>query len=281
MLRINFMRIKLAITVVLLALFVAVAACSPPTVTGAPETNAPAGYVYIDYTSGNATPTEPDLYRLEKAVWGPYSIYLFGSTSLPVGARRLDTRLYKDGQPVDWWKGKLRRLADGRWELRVKANEWGTPEELPGYGRGYSLYIGSIDKPVSLDSPGAWAETRVPESGMGVLAGLEDSRWELVSLNGNRPLLFTKITLEFSEGTAGGMSDCNRYGGWYVTGAPDLIEIYEISTTQLSCGERSNRQSEVYLGYLGDAITYRIADKYLVMYDVITNNKTLVFKRKP
>jgi len=256
------------------------AACSPPAVTGAPETNAPVGYVYIDYTAGDAT-AEQGLYWLEKAVWGPYSIYLFGSASVPVGARRLNTRLHKDGQPVDWWTGKLRRLADGRWELRVKASWFENLEELPPFGPGYSLFIGDWDTPLSLDSPGAQAETHVPESGTGTPAELEGSRWQLVSLNGSKPLLFAKITLEFSEGTASGMTDCNHYGVRYVTRSPDLIDIYEISQTQLSCGERSNRQSDAYLGYLGDAITYRIADEYLVMYDVITNKRTLVFKRKP
>lgn len=63
--------------------------------------------------------------------------------------------------------------------------------------------------------------------------------------------------------------------------APNLINIYQIVTTLLLCPGGSDGQSDIYLGYLSKAICYRIADERLEMYDVITNNRTLVFERQP
>lgn len=282
------MRTKLTIAVIFLGLLLFLRACasSSPTTVAPTDTLAPGGYTYIDYTSSNTTVPELGKLRLDKAIWGPYSIYFFGSTSLPEGIR-LKTQLYKDKQAVGWWPEYLHvRLADGTWELSVKARESEAPEELPGFERGYSLWIWNVDFPaitaqLSLDSPGPPLETRIPGSNGAVTLELQGSRWQLSSLNDTKPLFNTKITLEFREGWATGMSDCNHYGGGYVIKAPNLINIYDCATTLLSCGERSDKQSEVYLSYLHDAICYRIVDEHLEMYDVITNNRTLVFERQP
>ena len=258
---------------------------SPPTTAAPADTRLPAGYTYIDHPDSQTTTPGEGEFRLDSVIWGPLSMYLFGSASLGEGAW-LKAYLYKDGEDVSWWTDQRTHLRDGRWEFRVKAGQYGAPEELPAFGPGYSLRITNTGNQVetaqlSLGVPGQPGETQIPGSEGTPLLELEGSRWQLSYIDDAKPLFDTKITLEFHEGKATGMSDCNYYGGGYVIKAPNLINIYELITTALSCGERSDRQADVYLGYLRNAICYRITDEYLEMYDVITNERTLVFERQP
>ena len=279
------MRTKLTIAVILSWFLLLSGACTPslPVTTTPAETLVPAGYTYIDYPSSN-TSSEQLMFELTKVVWGPYSIYILGSTELAEGTR-LRAYLYKDDKAIDWWpKDRAVRPEKGTWEFNVKSNDTGVPEELPEFERGYSLWIFDIDNAevtaqLSLDSPGPPFETKIPGSAATIILELEGSRWQLSSLNGTKLLSSANITLEFKQGKAGGMTDCNRYGGGYVIKAPNLINIYQIVTTMLLCPNGSERQSDVYLGYLNNAICYRIIDKHLEMYDVKTNNRTLVFER--
>lgn len=281
------MRTKLTVVVILSGLFLLIGACNPssPAIVTPMDIYTPAGYTYINYTGDNTTVPGPTELRLDKLIWGPYSISFFGSTGIPKGIR-LNNQLYKDNQAVDWWPEYLHmQLDNGTWEFSVKSHGHGAPDEFPGFGQGYSLQIWGVDIPTlvgqfSLDSPGPPLETRIPDSDGLVTTELEGSKWQLVSLNGTGLLPGTTITLEFSEGKATGMSDCNRYGGGYAIKAPNLINIYELMNTELSCGELSDKQSEVYLQHLAKAICYRVVDNRLILYDVITNTSTLVFERQ-
>jgi heat shock protein HslJ len=281
------MRIKLfAIASLSLLLLIPGACTSPLTTTTNPtpaDTLAPTGYIYIDCAGGNTPPSQQGKLALTKVIWGPYSIYVFGTADLAEGAR-LRAQLYKDDKAIDWWPPDYgMHLQNGKWETSVKARESDVPDELPEFGQGYSLWIWNMDNPamtaqLSLDSPGPSMETRIPDSDGPVIAELEGSKWQLVSLNGTALLPGTTITLEFQDGKATGRSDCNYYGGGYVIKAPNLINIYELVTTQLSCGERSDKQSEAYLQYLDKAICYRVIGNRLELYDVITNKSTLIYE---
>jgi len=258
--------------------------CGAAPKTPAAVCDNPAGYIYIDYSDGDSTIPEEGVFRLDKIIWGPFSVYLFGSADLG-GETSLRVQLCKEGLAVDWWPESYGvRVRDGKWEFSVKACENKAPEELPALEKDYSLQIWkthdpvvmvqlplvTLDRQIQAYEPGAGGET----------IELEGSRWQLVSLNDTELLSGTIITLKFQGGKATGSSGCNSYGGRYHTKAPNLLNIYEIIITLLDCGEPVNNQAEVYLRYLHDAICYRVVDNHLELYDVITSNRSLVFERQ-
>lgn len=82
------------------------------------------------------------------------------------------------------------------------------------------------------------------------LADLDGTEWVLTSLNDNKPIPGTRITLTFSEGITTGFAGCNWYG--------------TMITEQL-CGEPEGimEQEEEYIEALREAVTYRTIDNRL------------------
>ena len=90
-------------------------------------------------------------------------------------------------------------------------------------------------------------------------AGLEGTRWRLISLEGNIPVEGTELTLDFFpdsylEGDAG----CNRYGSNYLLNG-DSFRLSVIHRTDLACdvAEGVHRQEAAYLDALARAAAVR------------------------
>ena len=106
---------------------------------------------------------------------------------------------------------------------------------------------------------------------------LENTSWELESLNGNAVLLGTAITLEFSGDQISGSAGCNHYGGSYRAGA-DSLNVSDLFWTEMGCLEPEGilEQEQAYLTTLSAAARYQISDGKLEIRDE-TGTQVLVF----
>jgi peptidyl-Lys metalloendopeptidase len=106
---------------------------------------------------------------------------------------------------------------------------------------------------------------------------LENTSWELESLNGNAVLPGTAITLEFSGDQISGSAGCNHYGGSYRAGA-DNLNVSDLFWTEMGCLEPEGilEQEQAYLTTLSAAAKYQIGDGKLEILDE-TGAQVLVF----
>jgi len=106
---------------------------------------------------------------------------------------------------------------------------------------------------------------------------LENTSWELESLNGNAVLPGTAITLEFSGDQISGSAGCNHYGGSYRAGA-DSLSVSDLFWTEMGCLEPEGvlEQEQAYLTALSAAAKYQISDGKLDILDE-TGAQVLVF----
>lgn len=266
------------LTLFLLCCIVAVSA------TGCGESEAetcfPAGYQYLSYT--HETTISPGEFQLDSMAWGPFSVFITGSTSLAEGTR-LNAYLLKDDEYVEWWPQQNAVVKDGSFRFRAKAAVTEGIEELPPFEPGYLLRIISRQNKndtvlLSLDTPSPVAiipdSTALPEQ-----PELDETWWELISLNDSRLLPATKITISFYDGKATGKADCNHYGGDYTALANGLFNVPQYTMTALSCGKNSDLQSQAYLNCLLDAACYRVTADRMELFDTMTGKRTLLFKR--
>jgi heat shock protein HslJ len=263
-----------AVTIALLFL---TAGCTRPP----PPTLAPVGYYNRDDPSGG-TPDSRQV-RLTSVIWGPYHIRFVGTASLENSAH-LQALLLKDGEPVDWWPHYLwLRIKDGGWEVGVNALDSETvPAELPRPEPGYLLRIfepnyGFLSEDFDLGFSAQSLDNPLPGDGPPELDG---TRWVLSSIDGHRPLIFTRFTLDFRGGSAGGAAGSNSYGGKYDTKAPNLIVFSSlVSTLVKSWWNAIDNQGRVYLNLLDNVAAYRVIGNRLELYDVLTNQRSLMFTR--
>ena len=106
---------------------------------------------------------------------------------------------------------------------------------------------------------------------------LENTSWELESLNGNAVLPGTAITLEFSGDLISGSAGCNHYEGSYQAGA-DSLNVSDLFWTEMGCLEPEGimEQEQAYLAALGTTANYQISDGGLEILDEV-GAQVLVF----
>ena len=106
---------------------------------------------------------------------------------------------------------------------------------------------------------------------------LENTAWELESLNGDAVLPGTTITLEFSGDQVSGSAGCNHYGGGY-RAREDSLSVSDLFWTEMGCLEPEGimEQEQAYLATLGAAAKYQITDGKLEIRDE-TGARVLVF----
>lgn len=108
--------------------------------------------------------------------------------------------------------------------------------------------------------------------------GLDGIAWELVELDGSQPLTGTTITLTFEDGSAGGSSGCNSYGGEYQLNGED-ITFGDLASTLMAClDEGVMAQESAFLAFLQGTRTYAIKDGFLNLYR--EDGTALKFKRQ-
>ena len=114
-----------------------------------------------------------------------------------------------------------------------------------------------------------------PQAGVDSL--LENTRWELISLNGADPLEGTTITLEFSVEEISGTAGCNGYGGRLDAASEGIFNAPEIMSTAMACLEPDGvmEQEQVYLQIMWDADKYQFMDGELQI--ATANGETLNF----
>jgi heat shock protein HslJ len=260
-----------------LALLLGLAGCSSPP----PPTCTPVEYFYADYTSNGTSPSTG--IQLTRVVWGPYLIRFLGTTSLGGKVVRLKAQLYKDDMPVDWWpEYQFVQLRDNTWTIALNANDYNTPVAFPNPEPGYSLKVFVSNYPQTstefpLDFSGSLPENATDNT---TPSDLNGSRWILSSINGHRPLPFIRVTLYFDEESFHGSGGCNTYGGRYQTKVPNLFNISLLVMTELGYWWRAvNTQEEALVNALYNVACYRVVDDILELYDIWTNERSLVFKR--
>lgn len=246
-----------------------------------PPTLSPPGYSHLDIPpNGSADSAQ---LQLSRVVWGPYLVRFLGTTDLGDHVP-MQALLYKDDQLVEWWpEHENVQVQDGTWEIAINANDSQTPREFPQPGAGYSLEVfepnyGTLSVRFDLLFPGPGGA--FPPSDNLTTSPLDGTRWTLSSINGHSPLIFTHITLEFSGGSFRGSGGCNTYGARYETMSPNLIGFSNPITTLLGCWWKAiTNQEHAYLNALYSAAAYRLVDNRLELYDVLTNQRSLVFTR--
>ncbi len=250
--------------------------CSSP-----PPALSPPGYSYLDLPP-SGSPNSSQV-KLTRVVWGPYLLRFLGTTGYGDEVH-LQAILYKNDQPVALWpRYKNVLIHDGTWDIAINANDYDVPGELPQPGTGYSLEVfepnfETFSERFDIPFPGPGGA--FPPSDNLTAFPLEGTRWRLASINGHSPILFTHITLEFSGGSAGGSGGCNTYGAQYETRAPNLISFSNpISTNLGSWWKAITNQEHAYFNALYDVAAYRLVDNRLELYDVLTNQRSLVFTR--
>lgn len=94
---------------------------------------------------------------------------------------------------------------------------------------------------------------------------LDGTEWLLSSIRGEEAIAGSKITLEFKEGTGGGYSGCNWYGGSYRLDGTRL-EFGDINATMRACTERElNEQEARFHQALRQVTRYRIERERLIL----------------
>ncbi len=103
---------------------------------------------------------------------------------------------------------------------------------------------------------------------------LVGSRWHLTSLDGQKPIQGTSITVSFDETTMQGSAGCNTYGGGpdsgpYLAAIDGTLTITQTAITVMGCLEPPGilEQETKYMQVLRQAARYQLVDDRLVIFD--------------
>lgn len=80
-----------------------------------------------------------------------------------------------------------------------------------------------------------------------------------------------------TDGTVGGFGGCNDYSAGYSTNGSS-VDVGDIISTKMSCGNQLDTQERAYLGILGAAVRFENTGTQLSIYDDQTPGSKLVFK---
>ena len=96
-----------------------------------------------------------------------------------------------------------------------------------------------------------------------------EGKWILKSGVGVNLLPDTKITAEFRDGKLTGHGSCNQYFAGYTVKPCDetsgKIQIGQIGSTLMSCGEEINAQESNYFKALEQVSKYNLTDESLIL----------------
>lgn len=102
---------------------------------------------------------------------------------------------------------------------------------------------------------------------------LNETSWELASVDGAAAVTDVKVTAVFKDGQVSGTGGCNSYGGKYEVSG-DRIQISEIVSTLMACsGEGVMDQEASFLGNLEKAESFKLSEGKLEI--VTSDGKTV------
>ena len=106
---------------------------------------------------------------------------------------------------------------------------------------------------------------------------LEGTSWKLTgwSISSQDPNDFT-ITAEFKDGSVGGTSAVNQYGGPYTAGEDGSFSVGELVSTMMAGPEPDMRAEQSYLKLLAEAKAYAVDGKTLTLSDA-NGNESLIY----
>ncbi|TXJ41199.1 META domain-containing protein [Brachyspira pilosicoli] len=84
------------------------------------------------------------------------------------------------------------------------------------------------------------------------------------------------ITIEFNENKINGFSAVNRYSSLYEIDG-DIFNVYNLITTLMSGPKDKMKAEDEYLTLLKDVTSYRIENRKLTLYTVLSSNH-LIFE---
>jgi len=96
---------------------------------------------------------------------------------------------------------------------------------------------------------------------------LAETRWSLVSLNGQSPMSHPQVTITFGESTISGADGCNRYSALYTAKDAKFSVNKMMATTKMACPEPIMHRATAYLAALTQATGYRLDDQLLTLMD--------------
>jgi heat shock protein HslJ len=109
-----------------------------------------------------------------------------------------------------------------------------------------------------------------------MVSPLENTSWQLISLDGKPLLPETVIDLTFQKDSLGGHSGVNQYFASYKTGHEQSIELKEVGQTLMAALDPAVMDQEaLYIQLLTQAKRYKLYDQKL---EIITaEDKVLLF----
>jgi heat shock protein HslJ len=115
------------------------------------------------------------------------------------------------------------------------------------------------------------------DSSQAVLSELESTTWVLNTLNNNRPIDGTKLTIQFEDGQISGSAGCNSYGGSYQIKG-DAISFSPLFSTEMACmdPEAIMEQERTYLELLQSATRFELVDGVLTIF--VGESPSLIFE---
>lgn len=108
---------------------------------------------------------------------------------------------------------------------------------------------------------------------------LSGTSWKLTAYDGAPLIPDTMVTIEFSNGSVGGSSGCNTYGGTYQLDGKKL-QISELVSTLMACAKPEGvmEQEAAFLNGLLEVQAFELKDDQVEI--TTSDGTTLTFMRK-
>lgn len=96
---------------------------------------------------------------------------------------------------------------------------------------------------------------------------LDDTNWQLVSLDGVQAPGDSQITLQLRAGRVSGRDGCNHYSGTYTQNGNQIRFNDDIASTEMACSDPIMQRADSYMQALRKAASHRRDDDQLVLLD--------------
>lgn len=111
---------------------------------------------------------------------------------------------------------------------------------------------------------------------------IEDTAWELATLDGTAALEDVTATLEFaSEGELVGSASCNNFFGTWESGDDNSLTLEPGGMTLMACAEPVNQQEQAYLAALSATASFELDGDELTLLDSDDNELATLTELEP